>query len=81
MTLEQIKITADVALPLVERAAGILSRLFTDGIDAAQALAELKGLCAVTSDRLSKLEYGFKARDAEHDARVALLTTSDTSGK
>jgi len=81
MTLEQIKITADVALPLVERAAGILSRLFSDGVDASQALAELKGLVAVTSDRLSKIEHGFKERDAEHDARVALLTSSDASPK
>jgi hypothetical protein len=77
MTLGQLAVVNDVALPLVEKAANILGRLLASGIDAAGAMAELKGLVAVTSDRISKAELGFKARDAAHDARVALLTTED----
>jgi hypothetical protein len=77
MTLGQLAVINDVALPLVEKATNILGRLISSGIDAAGAMAELKGLVAVTSDRISKAELGFKSRDAEHDARVALLTTED----
>ena len=75
MTLEQMGLLQNVALPLVASAAEMVSKLIAGTLPARVALAELRGIFAVATQRLDEADKGFDSRDAAENERVAALAT------